>query len=94
MSEPIPLGAALGIEDKHVVIDRSRGLVLDRMLKGRPSETGSGHAVESPIGGHAHAFHDLAGSGGGVLRREEIEHPQLILISKEAPGVASGAILA
>lgn len=49
VSEAIPLGATLGVEDQYIIVDCTGKLVFHDMLKGRPPKAGSGHAIERPI---------------------------------------------
>lgn len=65
--EAIPLGTTLGVEDQYIVVDGSGGLVFENMLKGRSTEAGSGHAIESPVCGDTHSIDYLTGGGRGIL---------------------------
>jgi hypothetical protein len=94
MTKPVPLRTALGVKSDGVVVYRAGSLMQDRMFRGYAPEAWRGHTRERPVGRDTGAIDNLASSLGRVLRREEVEHPALIVCPKETPSVAFGSIFA
>lgn len=94
VAEAIPLAAGLRVEHERVVVDGARRLAPDGPLQRRTTEARARHVVQRQVGGDGGAVGDLARGGGLGLRRQEVEHADLVVVAEEAPGVAVGSVLA
>ena len=86
MSQPIPLTATLRIESEDIIIDDSRRLVDNLVVKNLSPKAWVGGFSQWPVKRNARPITDLrlrCGSNG--LGREEIQHAKRIIWPEETP---------
>lgn len=90
MPKPIPLTTALRIKRNHIIIHTPRCLVHNLVLENLPSETRVTGLVERPVERDTHPVDDFFGRCSDCLRREQVQHPELVFGAEEAPCVSWG----
>lgn len=94
VSKAVPLGAALGIEGEHVVIDCAGGLVDDVLDKRLAIEAWFQHPFEEPVGADTRTVLNLFCCSRSVGWCEEVQHAALVVFTKQPPSIAWGPVFA
>jgi hypothetical protein len=90
MSKAVPLRTALRVEMDCIVILGHGGAINDAVLELLPAEGRVGRLVQGPVQGYTLALSDLCSCCRYSLGSDQVQSPELVILSPEAPSVAGG----